>query len=175
MAVEIKRVTGGQVSRVSLVENAANMETICSEVFCNIDDDFVTVVVLKANQLIYREAKDNENEYFFFMEEDIVEKLAHDFLERNMNDSLSLDHLPFTDVGIRLAESYVAGGVWRMKLHVTDKEIMARIHQGSLTGASIESINTLVTILTITDDYDKFIADARALDDNTKSIIFDNY
>lgn len=173
--MDIRRVINGEVNRISLVEKPANGEAICSDVFCSISGNYITTVVLKADQVIYREPKNGNEDYFFFIEEPVLEDMAHKFLESNMNNNLSTDHSPFLEPGIKLAESWVEDGVWRVKLRVDNEELMGRIHEGSITGASVESINIMETVLELTDDEDKFIADARALDDKTKNILFGDF
>ena len=173
--MNVNKVISGEVNRISMVDNPANGESICGDVFCAIDGDYVTTTVLKADQIIYRGAVEDKEEYFFYIEESVVNDLAHTFLERNMNSNLSIDHSPFLDDGIKLAESWVEDGVWRLKLRIDDEEIMARVHDGTIKGASIEAINIMETVLSITDDVDKFEADAAALDSNTKRILFGEY
>lgn len=173
--MKINRVISGEVNRISLVEAPANGETICGEMFCSIEGDYITTIVLNANQVIYRAPKQDQEEYFFFMTEEVVKTMAHQFLERNMNNNLSRDHSPFTDEGLKLSESWVENGVWRVKIKVLDQAIMDRVHNNTITGASIESINIMEMVLEITDDIEKFTADARALDEETKYILFGDY
>lgn len=172
--MNVNKVESVDVTGISLVESPANGALICNDVTgCNINDDnTVDVVVLKANDKVYREATDTLDERYLYWSEDSLKDAAHSTYGKQVQTSLNHDGV--NSEGISILESHVQDDEWRMKLKVSD-EIQGQIRSGKLNGVSIEGLATEKTMLSITDDMDKFKADSEALDVNTRNEIFGSF
>lgn len=156
--MKITRVAQSEVRRLSMVREPANQDYICSDVVCNIDGHYITSVVLRANQKIYR----GDDERFFYYPLEAIDEAAHGFLERAQNQNLSINHSPFITEGLKLSESWVEDGVWRVRLKVEDEDILSDIHSGDLRGISIEAIAIEDTIMEFETE-EEFILQAEQL------------
>lgn len=166
--MKINRVTGGLVDKISLVSKPANKSYICSETSCSIDNDTVTVLVLSANDKMYRSQPE---ERFIYFNEEMVNDLAHSFIENGNTDKLSIDHEDSLSSDIKLQESYVADGEWFVKLKLSS-ELMGKVKEDIYRGVSIEMKAVEQTVIEITDDIEQFKADVMALNKETKNEIF---
>lgn len=162
-----------QVDKLSLVASPANGENInvCSMAYCGIDYERRTITskVLEADVLMFRRLPSNR--YIYFTRGAVL-NLAGRFLEGVNNTALSVDHYPINSPGLKLQQSYVVDGLWKVVIRIEDDEIWSRVVSGELKGVSIELVTREETVLNVTDDIDKFKEDALALDEDTRNIIF---
>jgi len=173
--MKINKTESGEVARLSIVSEPANGSYICSEQVCNISGNIITAVVLEAGAPVYRSPKGDVDEHFVIFTQEVVESTAHQFLARNMNNNLSTDHSAFLSDNIKMVESFVNGGIWRVRLMIEDVELLNKIKAGEYNGISIEGVFVLTTLLDISDDIDKFEADVQALSLEDKELIFGQY
>ena len=164
--MKITKVITGEVSRLSIVDSPANQSFICSERLCSIDGNSITAVVLKANQLIYRKLGDR----YFYIPSDIIEQLAHRFLEAGNNSNLSVQHRDQLEDGMALQESYVIDGVWSVKIALSPA-LLDEVHKGNLNGISVEMIAEEELIMEF-NTKEELISKTKELDIATKKIIF---
>jgi hypothetical protein len=174
--MKINRVNTNEqgVKRLSLVGLPANGEDvgICSlSDGCKIDAEnrIVDSLVLKAKQKIYRK----KPEMFIYFNQPTIEDLAQKFIANDVE--LSIDHSLESTDGLEVADSYMDGDEWRVKLKVQDDSIWDRVQDGSLRGISIESKLPEETILEITDDIEKFKVESNALEPDIKQEVFGQF
>ena len=169
--MKINRVVKGTIDRISLVKEPANNSFICSETSCSIDGNSITVLVLSADNKVYREEKEGVEARFIYFNSEKVSELAHEFIRGGSAGKLSISHQENSTDKIQLQESYVVDGDWFIKLEL-DSELMDSVKKDDYRGVSIEMLATEETVIDITKDTDKLIADAKALDIKSRAEVF---
>jgi hypothetical protein len=83
-----------------------------------------------------------------FMDADAIKSMAHDFLQRQMNKAIDVQHDNRVVPGLTIVESFIARkgdpdfieGSWVVCCHVNDDSTWQKVKKGELNGFSVEAL-----------------------------------